>query len=65
MTKKLLKTRHDNSEGQQAGLDEHSLAHICISENKVQKSAVFEVTRHIKKSQLASKSISSTALKFE
>jgi hypothetical protein len=65
MTKKLLKTRHDNSEGQQAGLDEQSSSQVCIPENKVQKSAVFEVTRHIKKSQLASKAISSTALKFE
>ena len=45
-------------------LDEHSEGHLQKAEIKVQKSAVFEVVRHIKKSHRAGKAVNPSILKL-
>ena len=65
MTKKLVKTTQENSQSHKADWEEYSPGHFRDSEIKVQKSAVFEVTRHIKKVQQAAKPVNSTVFKFE
>ena len=64
MTKKLVKTRNDNSDCNKAAIEDHSEAHLQKTETKVQRSAVFEVVRHIKKSHRAGKAVNPSILKL-
>jgi len=65
MTKKLVKHMNDNSDCNKAALEDHSEGQFQITETKVQKSAVFEVVRHIKKSHRAGKAVNPSNLNLK
>ena len=65
MTKKLVKTKNDNSDCSKAGVEEHADSKMHKTETKGQKSAVFEVVRHIKKSQRAERPIKSAIINLK